>query len=217
MNSTPDNVYIAGPIRGNPDFRKDFRAAAEDIVRHGGTPLNPAENPANDHPEDTSIMWDALDLLREANGIYLLDGWQSSQGARIEAALGMMLGMWLSDKTRFPFRLALTPILFMDEYQDLALRTMAQAQEDPALQTAGLALKLAGEAGEYADDIGKWILQGHDKPGTEELGDTLWYIGALANDGGARLSSLAGLNIDKLRRRYPDGFSTERSTGRERG
>lgn len=107
------------------------------------------------------------------------------------------------------------PIFDFDEYQRLALRTMADSQMDPTLQSAGLALGLVGEAGEYADAIKKWILQGHERPDGEELGDVLWYIAALAEDSGWDLSAIAGNNIAKLEARYPGGaFSTERSRER---
>jgi len=109
------------------------------------------------------------------------------------------------------------PIFDFDEYQRLALRTMADSQMDPTLQSAGLALGLVGEAGEYADATKKWILQGHDRPDAEELGDVLWYIAALARDSGWDLSAIAGANIAKLEERYPGGaFSVERSLRRQK-
>lgn len=79
------------------------------------------------------------------------------------------------------------------------------------------ALGVAGEAGEVADLVKKHVGHGHaldrDKL-AKELGDVLWYVAALAHDIGIDLSTVAALNIEKLRRRYPDGFSTERSINR---
>lgn len=50
----------------------------------------------------------------------------------------------------------------------------------------------------------------------DELGDGLWYPAAIAWLRGWQLSEPARLNIEKLRRRYPDGFSQERSIHRRR-
>ena len=48
----------------------------------------------------------------------------------------------------------------------------------------------------------------------KELGDCLWYIGAFATVLGLSMDDIAQRNIDKLRKRYPEGFDTERSRNR---
>ena len=48
-----------------------------------------------------------------------------------------------------------------------------------------------------------------------ELGDVLWYVSELASGLGATLEEIAERNIEKLYKRYPDGFATERSVNRE--
>ena len=48
----------------------------------------------------------------------------------------------------------------------------------------------------------------------KELGDCLWYIAAFATVQGLSLDDIAQRNIDKLRRRYPEGFDPERSRNR---
>jgi hypothetical protein len=48
----------------------------------------------------------------------------------------------------------------------------------------------------------------------DEMGDGLWYPAAIAWLKGWRLSEPAQLNINKLARRYPDGFSQDRSINR---
>ncbi len=48
----------------------------------------------------------------------------------------------------------------------------------------------------------------------DEMGDGLWYPAAIAWLKGWRLSEPAQHNVEKLRRRYPDGFSQERSINR---
>lgn len=48
-----------------------------------------------------------------------------------------------------------------------------------------------------------------------ELGDLLWYITLAADAIGVPLEEIAQRNVEKLRRRYPDGFSVEDSINRE--
>ena len=48
----------------------------------------------------------------------------------------------------------------------------------------------------------------------KELGDCLWYIGAFATVLDVSLEEIAQRNIDKLRKRYPDGFDPDRSRNR---
>lgn len=79
------------------------------------------------------------------------------------------------------------------------------------------ALGLAGEAGEVADLLKKSLFHGHQvDPATlrKELGDVLWYIAALATMSGLTLEEIAAANIEKLRRRYPQGFSEAASRAR---
>jgi NTP pyrophosphatase (non-canonical NTP hydrolase) len=103
-----------------------------------------------------------------------------------------------------------------NEYQRLAMRTAdpGQSRERRLLNAA---LGLCGEAGEFADSIKKAEFHGHplDCPDLEkELGDVLWYVAQACEALGLELSTVMQTNIEKLRRRYPDGFSSERSLQR---
>lgn len=103
-----------------------------------------------------------------------------------------------------------------DEYQHLALRTSPEPSRDARLVNA--ALGLSGEAGEFADDLKKHLFHGHSLDRAhlaEELGDILWYAALAADALGLRLGEVMEGNISKLRRRYPDGFTAERSINRE--
>jgi len=51
----------------------------------------------------------------------------------------------------------------------------------------------------------------------EELGDVLWYLADLCTTLGVSLDTVAEGNIAKLKRRYPEGFSAERSINRDDG
>ena len=106
--------------------------------------------------------------------------------------------------------------LQMDEYQKLAARTSGAGGEgERRLMVA--ALGLAGEAGEFANMVKKLIAHGHaitDETLADELGDVLWYVAEAATARGLNLGEIAQGNVDKLRKRYPEGFSEERSINR---
>lgn len=105
----------------------------------------------------------------------------------------------------------------LNEYQSLASRTGNKSQP-ASLQLTNYALGLTGEAGEVADIIKKGVFHGHhlDKEEIEkELGDVLWYIANLCETLNIDLDKVAMKNLDKLRRRYPEGFSEEKSINRE--
>lgn len=79
------------------------------------------------------------------------------------------------------------------------------------------ALGLTGEAGEVSDMIKKHIFHGHDLNRDElvkELGDCAWYLALLCNAIGISLEDVLITNIEKLKRRYPEGFSSEASINR---
>jgi len=105
----------------------------------------------------------------------------------------------------------------LNEYQRLAARTSGSADSNPDVRICVSALGIAGEAGEVADLVKKWIGHGHDPDFTKiekELGDVLWYVSDIATLCKLTLDKVAVTNIEKLRRRYPDGFSVEASKNR---
>ena len=104
----------------------------------------------------------------------------------------------------------------LDEYQELAARTLGRDRTHEQ-QLANAALGLTGEAGEVAEVIKKHLFHGTplDQDAlAKELGDCLWYIGAFATVLGLSMDDIAQRNIDKLRKRYPEGFDTDRSRNR---
>lgn len=104
----------------------------------------------------------------------------------------------------------------MNEYQVMAQRT-ANTKAPSAKIENGL-LGLFGEGGECADTLKKNLFQEHEfdkEHMIEELGDVLWYCAELAAGLGVGLEEVARRNIEKLRRRYPEGFNAERSVHRD--
>lgn len=104
----------------------------------------------------------------------------------------------------------------LNKYQTDALRTANTKKSDLLINGV---LGLNGEAGEVADLIKKWKFQGHLIPKDdliEELGDILWYIAITAESIDVSLGEVAFRNIEKLKKRFPNGFSVDRSVNRER-
>lgn len=104
----------------------------------------------------------------------------------------------------------------INEYQKLALRT-ANSEKSEDLILNGI-LGLCGESGEVADHIKKATFQGHELDEDQlvnELGDVCWYIAIMATGLNVDLETVMKKNIEKLQRRYPDGFAAEKSLNRK--
>lgn len=102
-------------------------------------------------------------------------------------------------------------------YQKLAMRTKAPNAKGKKWLSEAL-MGLAGECGEAIDILKKNLYQGHPldrKHLISELGDVAWYLAAAADALHINLSDIFDANIEKLRKRYPDGFTAERSVNRE--
>ena len=79
---------------------------------------------------------------------------------------------------------------------------------------------LCGESGEAIDIVKKWLAQGHelDKERlAKELGDIAWYLAEAATALDISLEEILQANIDKLKKRYPDGFESQKSIARLKG
>lgn len=107
--------------------------------------------------------------------------------------------------------------LTANDYQRMAMRTAGEYEADyDKLRNAAYGLN--GEAGEVIDLLKKHEFQGHELPDEkliDECGDVLWYCALLADALGFTLEQVMNRNIDKLRKRYPDGFDKNRSINRE--
>lgn len=102
------------------------------------------------------------------------------------------------------------------QYQKLAMRTASSLSKDQLLLNG--VMGLCGEGGECIDIMKKHLFQGHPLDADElldELSDVLWYAAIVAEGLGTTLDAVAEHNVEKLRRRYPDGFDPERSIHRD--
>ena len=103
-----------------------------------------------------------------------------------------------------------------NEYQKLALRTLNPELSEKDVLINGV-MGLCGESGEAIDIVKKWLAQGHslDRQAlAKELGDIAWYLAETAYALDIPLEDILRGNIEKLRQRYPQGFSPERSRER---
>lgn len=98
----------------------------------------------------------------------------------------------------------------LKEYQEFCKKTAIKSENpNEAIFTWGLGI--AGEAGDVAGCIKKTIAHKKDvKDGIKEnLGDTMWYIAMICNFFEWDLEDVLKENINKLTKRFPEGFSQE--------
>ena len=106
----------------------------------------------------------------------------------------------------------------VNEYQKSAMTTL-----NPTLDRKDVLINsvmgLCGESGEAIDIVKKWLMQGHelDKDHLiKELGDVAWYLAEAATALDVPLETVFQENLDKLHRRFPNGFDTQASVHRKK-
>lgn len=100
------------------------------------------------------------------------------------------------------------------EYTELAART-ASADAD---HLQHYVLGVCTEAGELAHEAKAHLAYGKDLDRTsviEELGDLCWYMANLMRVMDTSWEEVFTRNVDKLRRRYPEGFEKRRALERD--
>src|SRR5437867_12307208 len=109
-------IYIAGPMRGIPEFNfPAFHAAATRLRKEGNEVFSPAERDLEKYGTDFSagneagseeqaavthgfsireaMSVDAKWICEQADAIVLLPGWENSKGAKAEKALAEAIGL----------------------------------------------------------------------------------------------------------------------------
>lgn len=112
-------------------------------------------------------------------------------------------------------------VMNANEYQQQAARTLIAKPDaqytDNDIMIIWNAIGLAGEAGEVAELVKKGIFHQHglDKAKMfKEIGDVLWYVAAICTKLDFSMADIMQANIDKLRERYPEGYSSAASMTR---
>ena len=106
-----------------------------------------------------------------------------------------------------------------NEYQKLAMTTLNPelSKKDVLINSV---MGLCGESGEAIDIVKKWLAHGHELDREhlkKELGDIAWYLAEAATALDMDLEEILQANIDKLKKRYPQGFSAADSINRRAG
>jgi NTP pyrophosphatase (non-canonical NTP hydrolase) len=104
----------------------------------------------------------------------------------------------------------------LDDYQHAATRTINRELEGPE-RMLDAAAGLAEESGEILGIVRKHVYQSRPLDMTEleqELGDALWCLSITAASAGLSLERIAAANVEKLRLRYPAGYSDTASRNR---
>lgn len=107
--------------------------------------------------------------------------------------------------------------LTANTYQKLAMTTLNPDLDKKDVLINGV-MGLCGESGEAIDIVKKWLAQGHalDKDRlAKELGDIAWYLAETAWALDIPLEKILRGNLDKLKKRYPEGFDSEKSRNRD--
>lgn len=97
----------------------------------------------------------------------------------------------------------------LKEYQELCAKT-AKKFETPEKEIFIWGLGLTGEAGDIAGCIKKTYAHDNDQKAgiRENIGDTLWYAAMICNFFNWDMDDVLNENIEKLKKRYPDGKFT---------
>ncbi|MBR3824434.1 MAG: nucleoside triphosphate pyrophosphohydrolase family protein [Lachnospiraceae bacterium] len=105
----------------------------------------------------------------------------------------------------------------INEYQKLAMTTLNPYLNKKDVLINGV-MGLCGESGECIDIVKRHLAQGHELDRDnliKELGDVAWYLAETAFALDVELEEVLMRNIEKLKKRYPEGFSTEKSINRQ--
>lgn len=105
----------------------------------------------------------------------------------------------------------------INEYQKLAMTTLNKDLSKKDILINGV-MGLCGESGEAIDIVKKHLAQGHELDREhliKEMGDVAWYLAELATVLDISLEEVLQRNIDKLKKRYPEGFDYEKSVQRD--
>ena len=105
-----------------------------------------------------------------------------------------------------------------NEYQKLAERTINKDLSEHEAMYHALH-GMVGEIGEIHSLYQK-LYQGHEideEHVKKELGDLLWFIAEYCTAMNWKMEDIMKMNIEKLKARYPEGFSADKSLHRKEG
>lgn len=86
-------VYLAGPIKSNPDYFDAFARGAEQLRQMNHQVFNPAAANLEKWSLREIFAYELNWICREAEAIALLPGWENSEGVAAELATAKVLGL----------------------------------------------------------------------------------------------------------------------------
>ena len=93
-------VYISGPISGNTNYIDSFEKAGKHLKNLGYLVVDPSviDPPAQEGEMKSIESWqyymrEGIKRLMDCNRIYMLEGWENSEGAMLEQRIALQLGM----------------------------------------------------------------------------------------------------------------------------
>lgn len=100
----------------------------------------------------------------------------------------------------------------LKEYQAICKET-AKKFDIPEKEILTWGLGIAGEAGDVASCIKKTFAHDNDQRAgiRENIGDSMWYMAMICNFFEWDMQEVLNENIQKLRKRYPNGFAIEKA------
>jgi hypothetical protein len=148
----PQTIYIAGPMRGYPEFNfPAFDCAKEYLEGKGWEVISPADldrqmgiegigKIGNEvFPPDVlkQFVKQDVEAIQKCDAIYMLQGWQNSKGARAEKALAEWLGLKIIEEGDLEDGLlkygAITESRPSEQYIEVIQRSESIPTNDPFL------------------------------------------------------------------------------------
>lgn len=96
MNNQSDEkkvVFICGPMTGYENYNRDaFMRKEKELIARGATVLSPAMLP--DGLEHEQYLTITRGMIRVSDAVYLLPGWENSEGAKQEVLYAIRRNIW---------------------------------------------------------------------------------------------------------------------------
>ena len=92
-------VYISGPITGVDNYNENFIMAERALQYSGYDTVMPVtigaalKSKLKREPTWAEYMREDIKALMDCDGIYMLDGWEKSSGARLEEHIAVRIGI----------------------------------------------------------------------------------------------------------------------------
>lgn len=83
-------IYLAGSISNNPSYKEQFQKAEQTLRAKGYAIMSPAILPNGFTQEDYMAV--CISMLNVCNTAVFLNGWEDSEGARVEHAYCKKVG-----------------------------------------------------------------------------------------------------------------------------